>query len=899
MLRRQVILIILILVFVLAACGGGDEEPATTPQAETTTSVSDTAVPTETAVPEPTATADPTANFIQTTSEMLGVTISHPAEWVAEIDENSGEMQFASNADIIDAGGDEQIDGALVVATAMEKEMFGIMGDDVDTEDPVALLELFANLLVGDGEDEEMIVLEAPKSTTIDGQDAAIAVYEITGEQQAGIGVFVAIIDGERVVLSFGAITNAVIAEYRPTVDAILNSIKLSEPVMVEAEPVVEATAVPVAEATAVPEPVEPSVDMVGAPVFTLFDGLPEPALESGLSMYSNGNIVYDVAYYDGVVWAATDGGLVAWDAATGDLLRKWTTLDGLPHNVVHTIVTCALGGDKLALGTEGGLSLYDPNGGTFENFTQDNSGLHSDAGIVSLACVPNLQTLVIGYDLDGVEVYDYAADTGVHYEPFDHLESGFAEAVAVVGDLEEIWVAHIGAVSVIRADGSISYYDSDNSGLDDPNTDDFEHFVNDIVVDANGTVWFGQGGGLTRVDGDNAFTFFNGDDVTGWPFFTNVAGLAAAPDGTLYTNAGFGGICHFDPATVNCVDTFEDEPGMGEDFNTDIIVVDNGNLYYASEEGVSAYDGSGWQLWAIDEKPEANSYRTIAQGADGSVWVGGFYGAQWFYAYDADGDWVNTDDHLSYVSVNTFYPTRDGMWVGHSNGASFYTYADGSWMDFERADEAGAGIYKGDVSALEYDNMGRLWFGTTAGVTVWDGSTFTYFDLLTDAERTEERSPRWVYDFQRDGDTMWVGTAGVLLRFDAGAEITEIGRYDDENSNLPWVPGVRSVVNDADGNILVAADSYLYQFNGSDDFDELYQADTYINAALLDADSGTLWLSLNGAGVLAYENGEWINLTTADGLPSNLISGNGVLVDYLGTLWVAAGEGGLMRFVP
>lgn len=897
MLRRHIVLIVFVLTLILAACGGGNEEPTPAAPSEPAVNTAPTVETAPTSPPEPTATVDPTAGFISTTSEILGITLRHPADWVVDVNEENGDLQVASSADILTSNGDMTIDGATVMATAIDKEMFGFFGDDVDTEDPIALLDLFIGLITGEDEEEQIKVLETPATTTIAGRDAATGVYEIKGDNQEGIGLFAAIIDDNRVVFAFSAVTNSVLDDYRPIVSAVINSITLSAPTAAAAE----LTAVPVEEPTEVP-PVDTTLttdDMMGAPVFAMFSDLPEPALESGATMYSNGNIVYDVAFYDDVLWAATDGGLVAWDAKTGDLLRKWTTLDGLPHNVINTIVVCPLGGDKLALGTKGGLSLYDPNAGNFENFTKENSGLHSDYSIVSLACVPNLQTLVIGYDLDGVEVYNYATDTGVHYEPFDQLESGFAEAIAVVGDLEEIWIAHIGAVSVIRADGSISYYDDKNSNLDDPNTDDFEHFVNDIVVDSTGTVWFGQGGGLTRVDGDNEFTFFSGDDVPGWPFFTNVEGLAAAPDGTLYTNAGFGGICHFDPATVNCVDSFEDEPGMGEDFNTNIIAANNGNLYYASEEGVSVYDGSGWQLWSMDELPEANSYRALAQGADGSIWVGGFYGAQWFYAYDADTTWTNTDDHLNYVTVNTFYPTSDGMWVGHSNGASFYTYADGSWMDMEHADEPGMGIYKGEVTALEYDHMGRLWFGTSAGLTVWDGSTFTYIDLLNDEERTDERSPRWVYDLYRDGSTMWVGTAGALFHFDAGSEITEMARYDDENSKLPWAPGIHGILHDTDNNLLVAADSHLYQFNGSDDFDEILQADNTINAMFLDEDSGTLWLSLNGAGVLAYENGEWINLTTADGLPSNLITGNGVLVDYLGTLWVGAGEGGLLHFVP
>ncbi|NJN55409.1 MAG: hypothetical protein HC804_12025 [Anaerolineae bacterium] len=464
------------------------------------------------------------------------------------------------------------------------------------------------------------------------------------------------------------------------------------------------------------------SVGMVGSGgVATVRDDVPRPTLESGMTIFSNGNEVFDVAVHDGLIYAATGGGLVAWEYASGEPVGKWTTLEGLGHNVAKAAVVCSLPQERIVIGTRAGLSLFDPASGTIENWTSANSGMGSDAGVQTLECSAQGNALVIGYDLDGVDVYEAATDTWTYYEPFDDLESGFAEALAIKGNLDEIWVAHIAAVSRINHRlGTVDYFDDEN-GLDDAATDNFEDFVEDIVVDSNGTVWFAQGGGLTRVDGNGAFTFIASEDIPGWPFWSGTDDLAVGANGTIWTNDSLGGICQFDPKTTSCLTSFEDEAGMADDFNNGLFVDGSGQIFYGSEGGgVSYFDGSSWENFLLDEVALSNQYRAIAQGADGSIWVGGYDGGQKFFAYDVAGTWEDLSDHLSWYGISTFYPEADGMWIGHSGGASFYNYDSGEWTDLESADVAGEGIYQGEVTAVTRDSQGRLWFGTGSGITVW-----------------------------------------------------------------------------------------------------------------------------------------------------------------------------------
>ncbi len=664
----------------------------------------------------------------------------------------------------------------------------------------------------------------------------------------------------------------------------------------------VELVGFPEGDTGALPPPTSGSspVGMVGSggPA-TVRDDVPRITPEPGMTMFTNGNEVMAIAVHGGQVYAATGGGLVAWDYASGEPVGQWTTLEGLGHNVAQAVTICDVPEERIVIGTKAGLSLYDPASDTFENWTPDNSGMSSDDGVVSLACVPQAKALVIGYDLDGVDVYEVGRDTWTYYEPFDDLESGWAEALAVKGDLDEIWVAHIGAVSRINhRQGTVDYYD-DESGLDDASTDNFEDFVEDILVDNSGTVWFAQGGGLTRVDGDGQFTFIASEDIPGWPFWSGTDDLALGPDGTIWTNDTLGGICQFDPASQTCLTSFEDEEGMADDFNNGLFVDDIGQIFYGSEgEGISYYDGAAWHNFKLETKPLFNEFRAIAQGADGSIWVGGYNGGHQFFAYDVAGTWADLSDHLTWNGVNVFYPEADGMWVGHTGGASFYDYDSGAWADLENADEAGAGIYQGDVTSIARDSQGRLWFGTTGGVTVWDGDTFTYMDLLTETERKDGRSPRWIHAILAEGDNVWVGGVNALYRFDASdSSLQTFTRWDDADGLPGFFPSVNALAQDQDGNVLVAVDDTLLQNDGND-FVEIYQAGYAIHTVIVDNEGG-IALGTDGGGLHILLDGAPLILTTAEGLPTNNLTGQNILVDYLETLWIAASEGGILQIAP
>jgi ligand-binding sensor domain-containing protein len=646
-----------------------------------------------------------------------------------------------------------------------------------------------------------------------------------------------------------------------------------SEPTETPASPPTEAPVLPTdtpVPPTETPEPPTPTPE-------------PEPVVEPGWYIYSNGNYVREIALAGGTLWAATGGGVVAWDLASGESF-KYTVLDGLPTNDVEAIAVCPMPEPVVFAGTEHGLSIYDPDTDAWDLTTPDNSEMEGTS-IDALDCDYDGHALMIGYTW-GLNIYSADTDEWLFLDEDDGLVTDWVSQAAVIGD--DLWIVSSFGVSTVHADGSVSPYDEDLTNIPDEN-------VSAVAGDADGNVWLAAFDGLLKFR-DGAWTLYNSDNVTEFPYLDAFTGVVVASDGTVWVGNTFGDICQFDPVAETCLTIYEGEPGMVGGLY-DMIIDDQDRIYYCDDgEGISMFEGGSWETFVLDELPVGNRYEAITQ-IDEYVYVGGSFGLQIFPAYEDAGEWVLND--VEGYTVNTFHHTSEGVWMGHGAGASFYDYESGDWINYRKADEAGAGIYDGGARAITVDGSGRVWFGTYNGLTVWDGETYTYYDLLNEEEIAEEQSPRSVNALLFDGANVWVGAYGALFRFDENDEMT---RWDEELPGLLsfFTPSAQALALDRDGNVLLAIGNRLLEYDvESETFSQVMEASSIYS--ILTTDEGEIWLGLGYDGVAYYDGSAWSLLTTLDGygLPSNHFSGQSILVDDAGTIWFAGDDGGLARYVP
>ena len=346
------------------------------------------------------------------------------------------------------------------------------------------------------------------------------------------------------------------------------------------------------------------------------FTALPTPVVtRPQWTSYTHTGPINDLALSDGLLWAATDGGLVVWDGAGASV--RFATEHGLAANRVHSV---AIGPDGAVwAGTAGGLSRYD--GRAWQSFTTAD-GLPEDA--VSEVVVDRDGLVWAGtgsglarYDGQGWRVY---RSSGL----FAALPGDMIYALAV-DSANRLWVATSGGL--VRQEGE--RWVPLPAPFNDAN-------VPIVALDAgsDGAVWGATEAELVRFDGDTVTPFASAAPSERLLAY-RVPGLAAASDGAVYVAyAGEEPIRRLDPLSGDreLIDT---GPRLARwAANGALLLDDSGALWAGVGDSVRRLAGGQWSELAGPSDLPANVLTDLAH--DGrALWLSSVLGLARF-----DGRW-------------------------------------------------------------------------------------------------------------------------------------------------------------------------------------------------------------------------------------------------------------------
>jgi len=438
----------------------------------------------------------------------------------------------------------------------------------------------------------------------------------------------------------------------------------------------------------------------------------------------------------DGMMWFAAWGG---WGGKEGGGVSRYdgkefvnfTTKDGLVDNRVFAIHQDQDG--VMWFGTcSGGVSRYD--GKTFVNFTSKD-GLSRNA-ILGIQRDPD-GGMWFGTDGGGLLCYD--PKTFVNFTIEDGLGSNSVRAIHRDPD-GVMWFAtdNFGTDPILGEKGGVSRYIPPHSprakggikwGFINLTTKDglTHNSVVTIHRDPDGVMWFGtsrhpgEAAGVSRYDGKEFTNFTTRDGLA----HNNVNAIYRDPDGVMWFGTK-GGVSRYDGKEFINLTTKE---GLLNNIVNAICRDPDGVLWFgtgdtASAGGLSRYDGRDmgnfphFVNFTIEDGLAGNAVRYIHRDPDGVMWFATESGVS---RYDGKG-FINLtiEDGLADDYVNTIYRGLDGiLWFGTDNGVSMY---DGiAWSSLDTRDGL-AGRY---VVSILQDPDGFLWFGTQdGGVTRYRRST-------------------------------------------------------------------------------------------------------------------------------------------------------------------------------
>jgi ligand-binding sensor domain-containing protein/serine phosphatase RsbU (regulator of sigma subunit) len=513
----------------------------------------------------------------------------------------------------------------------------------------------------------------------------------------------------------------------------------------------------------------------------------------------------------DGYIWLATQEGVARFDGVRFVLFSS-RDIPAIRTNNVTCLLEDRTGG--LWIGTAAGLTRYA--NGTFTAYTT-REGLAYD--VVTTLYEAADGSLYVGTRGGGVSKRVNGAFTT--YRAADGLGGDVVWAIDQAPD-GAMWFGTDGGLSRL-AGGTFTTV---REGLSDPT-------VRALFVDPDGTVWAGSLGGLDRLAGGVVTPLGKTDGFDG-----GVRALLRDRDGNLWLG-GSSGVFRLSTrpgATGKATPLgvlaplrgqanhklegrafLEDREGnlwIGVD-SVGLVRVQDGKvttfgsgliwttfedssrtLRFGGEDGIFTLTGDALVPAANDGAPLGEGVETMAQGPDGSLWLGTTANGLLMYA----GGRAMAVPELAGMEVRSVYTDRRGtLWFGTNNGLG--RMEGGKPRRFHAAE----GAPEVAVNAFAEAADGALWIGTEGG-----GLLSMKDDVFSSPK--EGLSNAAVASLYANGDDLWIGTWGGGLNLLRNGRI---GRVTTKNGLFNDI--VYSIVDDGHGELWMTCNQGIFHAKRSE----------------------------------------------------------------------------------
>jgi signal transduction histidine kinase/CheY-like chemotaxis protein/ligand-binding sensor domain-containing protein len=243
-----------------------------------------------------------------------------------------------------------------------------------------------------------------------------------------------------------------------------------------------------------------------------------------------------------------------------------------------------------------------------------------------------------------------------------------------------DLWIGSDDGVEIRRQDGSLKWIDR----IDDTDL----QIVTGLAEDGEGRIWLSSGAhwrGAWRWDGER------------WDFFGPDQGLPAGlihrivPDGRgrlwflgLHPDAPPGHTARhsiviyqrgsFKPFKIETAR----EPGRVYDF----AEAPNGDLYFATLNGLVRYRNGAWKMWNDKNGLQHNSIFTLAATPDGTLYFGDRNNGLGYIDAQDQPQYLGSSSGLTDLKINGLHPTAQGqLWLSTDSGLCLYR--DGAFSCF------------------------------------------------------------------------------------------------------------------------------------------------------------------------------------------------------------------------
>jgi len=463
------------------------------------------------------------------------------------------------------------------------------------------------------------------------------------------------------------------------------------------------------------------------------------------------------------IAYCGSNGGLFVVDLSSGNVLKKYTNLDGLLSNNITAVFVDSL--DRLWIGaSDGSISILNYGSGTFRYIYDIKNSNESNKSINDFVQVGQYMFAATGYGIQKISVTTLNFIDAPYYQLGNYTTKTKVTSLAIYGD--KIFAGTVSGIAYARL------Y---NTNLNNPsswinynlypmisNVRCMESFDNKVFCGA-----------------DSGFVYF---DNTNWVIYPNPSvsnkttkDIKKAGDNLFFISGS--GVYYANKSNLNQINLY----ASGANYLS--LGADNSNNPLAGvfENGL-LISRNGIQSAVYPNCPYRNSFDNISIDLDGNVWAAGGQSDAGFYKFDGS-TWYSytTASHPEIGSSNFFRRIIAGNGVvwAMSFGGGPTRIAGNTIKNFNASNSNLPGI-PGNPNFIvpfggAFDNAGKFWmsfFLTINQTNLYlntDDSVFTGYQnpsivLATNFEQVAidnyntkwivsgEMSPRGLYFFNENG---------------------------------------------------------------------------------------------------------------------------------------------------
>lgn len=399
---------------------------------------------------------------------------------------------------------------------------------------------------------------------------------------------------------------------------------------------------------------------------------------QSGVALQQlTGSITGIAQAQDGTIWLSTARGLAFLQDGHFNVLPP---RPGLPARSYSTILIDRSG--NFWLGTLGD-GLYRYNGKTGERFALEQ-GLGNKI-IYSLYQTRNGE-IWIGH-FGGIS--KYAGKRFVSITPPGDPNLNRAMAFTELPENRLFMAMDGGGIFWLHQGKFVKY----NTGNGLPS-----NYVNTLLTDSEGNLWAGTtGGGLMRYT-PNGFSFFGAPEGLK---NENITAIHQPGKKTVWLGTYGGGLGKFDGENFSWLNQ---DDGLASNNVSDIKTDPAGNLWIATNQGLSCYNGKTFKNYTQSNGLIYDVVNCCLPEADNQVWIGTNGGLSYFDGTRFKNYRIPNNREANYITC-IFRDRQNRLWLGTRGG--IYQFRDGQFVLKPELQN----LHLTDIQAIAQDPYNNLWF--------------------------------------------------------------------------------------------------------------------------------------------------------------------------------------------